>query len=671
MTQTESTLFAILFTGAVLAFGCSLLRLVRAVRLGEPDPRLRTGLEKRFLSALEYGFGQKRVLEDPFGRNHFFLFWGFVILGLDNAGFVLNGLFPRLSLTLFGPVFYPLLTLLFDVVPLLVIACVAVALHRRLVVRPPHIEYRSVDAFVVLGLVLLLMFLFYGYHGAELALGTAPRDTLMPLTRLLVAPAMAAVFGEGLHAAGRVFWWLHALAFLAFLNYLPFSKHLHILTAIPDCFCRSLEPVRTVPRESFAPGRTYGAGTVDRFSWKDLLDFLSCTECGRCNQQCPATATGKPLNPRLVIRDGKVNLLANAEKLRHGNRSQGLLPLIVEKDASAQGSVGEDALWDCTTCGACMRACPVFIEHVPKIIRMRRHLVENLAKFPPELGVFFEATDQRSNPWGLPPADRGRWAKGLDLRLLGELPEGHSVEVLFYVGCAGSFDSRSRKVSVALARLFKAAELNFAILGPEERCCGDSQRRLGNEYAFDALARENVALFARRGVRTIVCYCPHCYSTLQNDYRQYGLKARVLHYTELLQELVAEGRLNLGKAPGDPGRVVIHDSCYLGRHNGIYDAPRELAARAAGRPPDELGRSREKGFCCGAGGGRMWMEEDPDHRVNLNRVREALAAQPDRIAVSCPYCLTMFEDGVKDLQARERVRVADVAELLAERLGKG
>lgn len=671
MTQTESTVFAILLTGALFTFALSLRRLVRAVRLGrQPDPRLRGGLEKRLLAALEYGFGQKRVMEEKFGRNHFFLFWGFVVLGLDNAGFVLNGLFPHLSLTLFGPVFYPLLTLLFDVVPLLVIACVGVALHRRLVVKPPHIEYRSIDAFVVLGLVFLLMFLFYGYHGAEIALGDAPKGTLMPLTSLLVAPAMASVFGDGLHAAGRVFWWLHALAFLGFLNYLPYSKHVHILTAIPDCFCRSFDPVRTVPRETFGPGRVYGAGQVDRFSWKDLLDFLSCTECGRCNQSCPATSTGKPLNPRLVIHDGKVNLLANVEKLRYGSRAEDLLPLIVEKDSMAVGSVGEDALWDCTTCGACMRVCPVFIEHVPKIIQMRRHLVENLAKFPPELNVFFEATEQRSNPWGLPPADRGRWAKGLDLRLLGELPEGQTAEYLFYVGCAGSFDSRSRKVAVALARLFKAAGLSFAILGAEERCCGDSQRRLGNEYAFDSLARENVEAFARRGVRNIVCYCPHCYSTLQNDYRQYGLKARVVHYTELLHEMTRDGRLKLG-APGDAGRVAIHDSCYLGRHNGIYEQPRALVARATGQSPAELERRREHGFCCGAGGGRMWMEEDPENRVNLNRVREALAANPDRIAVSCPYCLTMFEDGVKDLQADRQVRVADVAELLAERLGPG
>ncbi|MDW7709997.1 MAG: (Fe-S)-binding protein [Deferrisomatales bacterium] len=670
MSQTESTVFAILLTAAVFTFGLSVRRLVRAVRLGQPDPRLRQGLEKRVLSALEYGFGQRRVLEEPFGRNHFFLFWGFVVLGLDNAGFVLNGLFPQISLTVFGPVFYPVLTLLFDLVPLLVIACVVVALHRRLVVKPPHIEYRSIDAFVVLGLVFLLMFLFYGYHGAEIALGQAPRGTFMPLTRVVVAPTMAAVFGEGLHTAGRVFWWLHALAFLGVLNYLPYSKHIHILTAIPNCFCRSLEPVRTVPRETFEAGRVYGAGQVDRFSWKDLLDFASCTECGRCNQSCPATTSGKPLNPRLVIRDGKVNLLANGEKLRHGSRAQGLLPLIVEKDAAAVGSVGEDALWDCTTCGACMRVCPVFIEHVPKIIQMRRHLVENLAKFPPELGVFFEATEQRSNPWGLPPADRGRWAKGLELRLLGELPEGQTAEYLFYVGCAGSFDSRSRKVAVALARLFKAAGLSFAILGPEERCCGDSQRRLGNEYAFDALARENAELFAHRGVRNIVCYCPHCYSTLQNDYRQYGLKARVLHYTELLQELTRDGRLRFGET-GEPGRTVIHDSCYLGRHNGIYAPPRSLVSTATGRAPEELPRSGEHGFCCGAGGGRMWMEEEPDHRVNLNRVREALSANPDRIAVSCPYCLTMLEDGVKDLQAEGRVRVADVAELLAERLDKG
>ncbi|MBI5443021.1 MAG: (Fe-S)-binding protein [Deltaproteobacteria bacterium] len=667
ITQTDSTIFAILLTGALFTFGLSVRRLFRAVRLGRPDGRLRGTLERRIVTMLEYAFGQRRVLQEPFGRNHFFLFWGFVILFFDNAGFVLSGLFPGLHLNLLGPVFYPVLTCLYDVMPILVIVCVGVALYRRLVVKPAHIEYRSVDAFVILGAVATLMFLFYGYHGAEIALGEAPPLTLMPFTRLLVAPAMSATFGTGLEAAGRAFWWLHALVFLAFLNYLPYSKHLHILTAIPNCFCRSLEPVRTIPRESFQARGSYGASRVDHLSWKDLLDFTACTECGRCTQACPATHTRKHLNPRAVIHEGRRNLFANAEKLRNGNRTEGLVPLIAPKDGIIPGAVGEDAIWECTTCGACMAVCPVFIEHVPKLVQLRRHLVEEAVRFPSELTDFFESVEQRSNPWGLPPADRGTWAKGLDLPLLSELPEGERVDYLFYVGCAGALDSRARQAAVALARLLRAADLKFGILGPEEPCCGDSLRRLGNEFVFDRLAKANVELFERRGVRSVVCYCPHCYTTLKNDYAQFGFKANVVHYSELLPELLRRGHLKLQRPP-EAGRVVLHDSCYLGRYNGLFDEPRRLVEAAAGSPPVDLDRRRERAFCCGAGGGRMWMEEDPAHRVNLDRVREALEKKPDTVAVACPYCMTMFEDGVKDLGAEQGVKVLDIAELLAARL---
>jgi Fe-S oxidoreductase len=368
-----------------------------------------------------------------------------------------------------------------------------------------------------------------------------------------------------------------------------------------------------------------------------------------------------------MIHDGKVNLFANAEKLHYGNRSDGIMPLIVEKDSSASGSVGEDALWDCTTCGACMAVCPVLIEHVPKIIKMRRHLVENLVKFPNELSIFFEAIEQRSNPWGLAPSDRTKWAKGLNIPVLSELPEGERVEYLFYVGCAGSFDSRARKVAVALAKIMKAADVKFGILGVEEKCCGDSLRRLGNEFVFEKIAKENVELFAKHKIQNIICYCPHCYTTLKNDYAQFGLTPRIIHYTELLPELIRQGRLKLSGSNGDE-RILFHDSCYLGRHNGLFDQPRGLIKSATGKAPIEMDRSGKKGFCCGAGGGRMWMEEDPADRINLNRVREAIGKNPDTIAVACPYCMTMFEDGVKDLQADKRVKVMDIVEIIAERI---
>jgi Fe-S oxidoreductase len=662
MSNTETVLFAILCAVMVTAFILSAARLLRFIRLGQPDRRLEGTLVRRFGSMLLYAFGQKRVLAKPFGVNHFLLFWGFMILFLANAEFVLKGLFPSLSLRLLGPKVYPLLTFAFDLVSLLVLICVAVAFFRRLVIQPPAIDAKSPEALIILSLVGGLMIAFFGLHGCEIAQGRMASPFSMPFTETVVAPLCASLWGGSLHGAARFFWWAHALIFLGFLNYIPNSKHLHILTAIPNCFCRSYEPILTLPREEFALGRSYGVSRIDEFTWKDLLDFTACTECGRCNENCPATQSGKTLNPRYIIHDGKVNLLANGKKILYGNRTEGLLPLIRPTDET-DGSVGEDALWACTTCGACMANCPVFIEHIPKIVKMRRHLVENQAKFPEELRGFFEAIEQRSNPWGINPQDRAKWAKGLEIPLVAMDP---STEFLFYVGCAGAFDARNRKVVLALVQALQAAQVSFGILGQEERCCGDSLRRLGNEFVFDQLARENVELFKKYRVRKILTYCPHCYSTLKNDYRAYGLEAEVFHSSEFLAHLLKNGKLSLER-PSGLGRVVFHDSCYLGRYNQIYEPPREVLAQALGQRPIEMDRAFEKSFCCGGGGGRMWMEESAEHRLNINRVKEALTKKPDTLAVSCPYCMTMFEDGLKDQKAAQ-VRVMDIAEVVAASL---
>jgi Fe-S oxidoreductase len=663
VSNTQNVLFGVLLAVASLAFALSVVRLVRFIRLGRPDNRLKGQAPRRLLTMLQYAFGQKRVLAERFGLNHFFLFWGFLILLLANGEFVINAVFPRISFELLGPNLYPLLTLAFDLVSLTVLLNVGISLFRRLVVRPAFIDYKSAEGFIILGAIAGLMIAFFGMHGAEIASGQTAPSLLMPISQHIAAPLLTSVLGSSVPVAGRVFWWLHALILLAFLNYLPYSKHLHILMAIPSCYCRAFKFVSMVSPEEYALGKSYGVRSVDQFTWKDLLDFTACTECGRCNANCPATNTNKPLNPRYLIHDGKMNLFANGSRILHPNNSNGLLPLIGESE-DIEGTIGEKSIWNCTTCGACMQSCPVFIEHVPKIIKMRRHLVENIAKFPPELNILFEAIEQRSNPWGMVPADRTKWVKDLDVA---QFSESHSLEYLFYVGCAGAFDSRNKRVAVAVVNVLKAAGVSFGILGLEERCCGDSLRRLGNEFVFDRSARENVELFKKYNVRKILCYCPHCYSTLKNDYRQYGLEAEVFHHSELLDDLARQGRLSLGRIVNEK-RIVFHDSCYLGRYNGLYQPPRDLLERVTGSRPVELDRNREKSFCCGAGGGRMWMEEDPENRININRVREALAKESEIIAVNCPYCMTMFEDGLKDLKARDRVQVLDIAEIVASRV---
>jgi Fe-S oxidoreductase len=311
-----------------------------------------------------------------------------------------------------------------------------------------------------------------------------------------------------------------------------------------------------------------------------------------------------------------------------------------------------------------MEACPVFIEQMPKIVQMRRHLVETEAKFPEELLNLFENMEGRSNPWGIAPSERTKWIGNMDVKPF----EQGKTEYLFYVGCAGAFDSRQKHVTVALTQLLDKAGISWGVLGKDEKCCGDSARRLGNEYVFDVMAKENVAQFIERGVKKIITQCPHCFTTLKNDYRQYGIELEVIHHAELLQQLIKSGKLKVdGKT--NLGKTLFHDSCYLGRHNDVYDAPREVIASATGSSPAEMERNRNKGFCCGAGGGRMWMEEHDGDRINLTRVKEALVEKPDTICVTCPYCLTMFEDGLKDENA-DKVQVKDVAEVLAEAILK-
>jgi len=337
-----------------------------------------------------------------------------------------------------------------------------------------------------------------------------------------------------------------------------------------------------------------------------------------------------------------------------------ILPLIGN---GQEGSVPEDAIWACTTCGACMEVCPVFIEHVPKLVGMRRNLVEMQAKFPEELLNLFENMEQRSNPWGIAPADRAKWAAGINAKPF----EDGKTEYLFYVGCAGAFDARDREVTLAIAKTLDTASISWGILGRDELCCGDSLRRLGNEYVYDRMVKENIKMFQERGVKKIITECPHCYTTLKNDYRQYGVEFEVIHHVELIHNLLGEGRLKLNRSH-DLGNVVFHDSCYLGRHNEIYQVPREVIAAATGQSPTEMGRHHNRAFCCGAGGGRMWMEESVGKRINIERVEEALKEDPKTICVCCPYCMTMFEDGLKDKGADERVQVLDLAEVIVRSL---
>lgn len=657
----HQTVFIAVFSVSVFSFIFSCYQRLQLVASGAPENRFDSPAG-RLYGMLSYAFAQKRVLTRPYGFNHFVLFWAFLLLLVANGEFLLEGLIPSFSLSAVLPAsLHHALQLIFDVVSIVALGCVLVAFFRRLFFPPSYLgnDYTkpaNSEALLILGMIGILMLAFFLLNGAHIALGQV--DAWRPVSSAF-AVLLKGLPAVAIEVVATVSWWLHALVLLLFMNFLPRSKHMHILTAIPNCYFRNLETPNTQPQELFAKGARYGVGSVNQFSWKDLLDSLTCTECGRCQDLCPAHNTQKPLNPRKIVHDIKVNLLNNGSALKEGDTD--MVPLIGK---AKEGTICEEAIWSCTTCGACTSVCPVLIEQMPKIVKLRRHLVQEKARFPEELLNLFENMEQRSNPWGIAPSERTKWSTLLGDRTF----KPGETEYLFFVGCAGAFDSRNKHVSVALATILDAAGVSWGMLGKEEQCCGDSLRRLGNEFIFDRMARENVALFKEKKITKVVTQCPHCFSTLKNDYQQYGLEIEVLHHSQLIAQLIKSNRLKL-RVKSKISTMVFHDSCYLGRHNDTYEAPRSVLKAVTGAEPGDFGRKRENAFCCGAGGGRMWMEEQSGTRINLERVKEAMK-QPllDTLCVSCPYCMTMMEDGLKDLGVGDVVRVKDIAEVTAEAL---
>jgi Fe-S oxidoreductase len=651
--SSHAMIFTPMLVVSLLFFAWSLYRRLSLVTLGQATHTyvgISVGLREMCVNA----FGQKRVVRKLFGFNHLVIFWSFMVLLLANGEFVLSGVFPALRLSLLPDIIYLPIRYASDIMSVLAMVAIAIALVRR-TLAPPYDGARNLESYVILLLIGVHMFAYLGLAASEIAMGHERAVAAMPISSLFAAT----LAGKDLLFTYNFYWWLHAFALLTFIVVLiPFTKHLHVFTAIANCFLRSANRPNTQQPEVFAAGQTFGAGRVDRLTTKDLLDSYACTACGRCQNVCPANITGKPLNPREMVKDVQVNLLVNGPLIKNGQEAN--LPLIGE---GCKGSVDEEAIWSCTSCGACMEACPVFIEHLPKVVAMRRHLVQMESKFPEELLHFFENAEQRSNPWGMAPADRAKWSSQLDVKQF----EKGQTEYLFYVGCAGSFDARIKQVTTNLALILDKAGISWGTLGKDEKCCGDSLRRLGNEFIFDRMAKENVQMFKKRGVKKVITACPHCLSTLKNDYRQYGIELELIHHTELISHLLKEGKIKLNNQVEELGKIIVHDSCYLGRHNGIYDAPREVLSKVSGEVPLEFERNRESSFCCGAGGGRMWMEELTGERINRTRVKEAMGKDPDTICVSCPFCMTMFEDGLKDEEVKD-VRVRDLTEIVAEGL---
>jgi Fe-S oxidoreductase len=658
-------LVAAIVLAALLAVSATLFAvrvrfLLALLRTGAPVRRA-GDVPRRARNEATIVLGQRKLLQriGP-GLIHAFIFWGFLVLT------------PTILIALIGVVdkhsTLPWLghqgwfAFLADLFAVLVLVGVMAALWIRKVQRPERFKGSHLrEADLILALIATIATTLLLWHACRIALGLNE----WPASSAPVSDLLSHLFArDGLtRVLERVFVWLHVTTILVFLAYLPRGKHLHIATAAFNVWYGRtgpggrLEPLRfddpDVPEEEIR----FGAGTAADLTWKQMLDTFSCTECGRCQDACPAFATGKVLSPKLLIMGLRDQVFADGGALVQARAVDGAdRP---ELASLVPGAVPEESVWDCVTCGACVQACPVSIEHVDHIVDLRRHLVMVDSSFPSEAEPMLRDVERASNPWGKAQSERADWAASLGVRVLE--PGDPAPEYLYWVGCATSFDERARKAGESIAKLLGKAKVDFAILGPREACTGDPARRMGNEYVFQAYAEQNVETLNEAGVTKIITGCPHCFNTLGNEYPDFGGHYEVIHHSELLARLVADGRLTPQR--DEALRITYHDSCYLARHNDVLAPPRDLVA-AVGESV-EMERSGKETFCCGAGGAHMWMEER-GQAINENRVREAAGTGAQTLAVACPFCTVMLDDGVQS--AGEELRVVDVATLLAESL---
>jgi Fe-S oxidoreductase/nitrate reductase gamma subunit len=637
---------------------------------GQPDDRstTRKNLAQR-LADFRAGVYMQTLLRDPAaGVMHSLIYFNFLVLLAVTTVLEINHQLPESAKFLHGDV-YKGYALVGDVAGALFLVGVVWAIVRRYVQRPYRIRTKSKpEHAVILGTFLAIGVTGFGAEAFRIALDGRPDYEKWSVVGY---PLSGLVDGSSSLAGWHQAWWLaHVLTFFLFVVILPITMLRHIFTSPLNMYLRDRErpkgAMKAMPNLMETELETFGAATVEDFTWKQLLDTDACTMCGRCTSVCPAHATGKPLDPReIVLKTGEVMARTGTPEV---SPPIGVDPEITIGANSLFERITPEEIWACTSCKACDEICPVNIEILDKILDMRRYLSLMESNFPTELGTAYRSMENSGNPWGMSQTDRDAWTSKVEGVPVVEPGDGFDHEYLYWVGCAGSFDDKNQKVTVAMAKLMQRAGIDFAILGPSENCTGDPARRSGNEYIFQMLAMQNIESLNGMGVRKIVTQCPHCFNTLQNEYPQLGGDYEVVHHSQLLEWLIAEGRLDMSDAHLDE-RVVYHDSCYLGRHNDVYNSPRKVIGSLGGIEIVEASRNGTKGMCCGAGGARMWMEETTGKKVNDERSQELIATGASRIATACPFCYVMIDDGAKAAgKEDDELRVADISMHLLEAL---
>ena len=670
------TLVYLFFVIAVGFLAYGVYRRYRLWRLGGNEPRF-DRIPERVAGLLAEVFGQRRQLRHPYpGVMHTLIFYGFM------AQVVATSLISIQEWTgahfLQGAVYrwYSLLT---DVFGQLAIIGLCMAIARRVLLRPKHVVSLAEDS-IALGLLLVLFLQGFAIEGVRIA-ATELRDNLdlahWSPGGYMVALLVQNVSVDTLRAIHRGSWWFHIVTAFAFIGYLSSGKLNHIFYGMLNIFFRNLNrgsrlsypDIEALLEAAEASGASsepiLGTKEIQQYSWKGLLDLDACVNCGRCESVCPATLGGSKLNPRTLIRHMRDHLSEVGPSLltaESGDEAKVEHAPLVGDGNGVRPAVLEEELWGCRTCGACQQECPMYIEHIPKIVDMRRHLVMTEAKMSDEAQMFLKNMDDRMHPFVGAAHEREDWFQDLDIKVYGR---GDTAEYLFWVGCAGALIDRNITVTRAFVKVLQAAGVDFAVLGAEESCTGDPARRAGGELTYQMLAKANIELLDGYKIRKIITTCPHCFNTMANEYPEFGGKYELIHHTELIRDLISSGKLKLKR---DLTSVTYHDPCYLGRHNGVYDAPREVLGSVSQTGIQELPRNRSRSLCCGAGGGYAWMDDKLEKRINHMRLEEVKGCGATTAAVACPFCMQMFEDAISVKDPQRTMRAADIAELVAEAL---